>query len=133
MQSKIAMPHGFNHQSFYRQPVLNLRPINQIVSTDNNNQIRVDFVSPTVQTFNHPASSSAFTRVHGNNALRLVLKPNGESAFTPKQELIESTNHDNLFVSNRPNNGLADRFLSATRAQRSPSTSMFIQRVHVDV
>jgi hypothetical protein len=36
MHQTSTAAHGFNHQSFYRQPVSNLRQINEIVWNRNN-------------------------------------------------------------------------------------------------
>ncbi|CAF2335899.1 unnamed protein product [Rotaria sp. Silwood2] len=47
MHQTPIVSHGFNHQSFYRQPISNLRQIHEVVSNRNNETQHIDNVTPS--------------------------------------------------------------------------------------
>ena len=104
MYPRPIIPHGFNHQSYYRQPALNLRPINQIVWNGNQNQQQMG-----------PMSSSSFSSVHNHSlasepanvghSIRLALTDRTQPQIERRQDLPEARQSSNNEVNYPHGNG----------------------------
>lgn len=74
--------HGFNHQSFYRQPVSNLRQINEIVwNRSNEAQQTSGMMPPSFSSFSHQQSISQRTHMEKQ------IYPSLEDAMKHQSEL----------------------------------------------
>lgn len=90
MYSKAATAYAFNRQSFYRQPTMNLRPVQQAVS----NGYPYGQQSPAV-TFSplSPTANSAplFQQTHPNYSLQLSLNQFDSEPMTAQESMSSLT------------------------------------------
>lgn len=65
MYPTTTVPHGFNHQSFYRQPMSNLRQINNVVWNQNNEMQQINNANLNGYSMNpnHPTQTYPNTTV----------------------------------------------------------------------
>jgi hypothetical protein len=88
MHQSSAMSHGFNHQSSYRQPALNLRPINQLVSNGNYYDQNAGFVISTGGS-NNAYQENTSNRVDREHTTQLPLLNNVRQQLTSGRNPVE--------------------------------------------
>ena len=123
MYPRPIIPHGFNHQSYYRQPVLNLRPINQIVWNGNQSHQQMG-----------PMNSSSFGSVHNHSlpsqpgnvghSIRLALTDHTQPQIERRQDRPEARTSSNSGVNYPQGNGsTTNGFAASARTGYVPDQS----------
>ena len=103
-QSPIAA-HGFNHQSFYRQPVSNLRQIHEVVWNRNNAMQPTNGIAPYAYSSN---ANQQFVPEYGNLDKQFYPPPMNANEVKTHSSKTVINNHRNNVPNNLPqttNNG----------------------------
>jgi hypothetical protein len=113
MHPRPIVPHGFNHQSYYRQPVLNLKPINQIVWNGNQNQQQMGLMNSSSLSSVHN-QSSASRPANAQHSIRLELTNHMQPQIEHRQDLSEPRQSSNNEVNHPQGNGSATNGVAAS-------------------
>ena len=90
MYDKPRAPHGFNHQSFFRQPVSNLRPIHQLVQNESNHELKPGSnSSPSYPSAEGQPSVSKYANID-KQTYSLMVDPFSRQQNEPRQGAPET-------------------------------------------
>ncbi len=91
--------HGFNHQSFFRQPVSNLRPINELLWNQKNNEIQqMNGIIP----YSFPSISNQQSISEYPTIEQLYSSVNDPNVVTINSQNSLNNKYENNFAKNLP-------------------------------